>query len=97
VNPWDYVFSKREPSWVIVHLKDRCVGGWYGAQSFASSDPAEPQIYLEQVWELDKSRRFLHKVPQSKGMIFFARDIVAVELFGDQKEEVETCQTTKEK
>jgi uncharacterized protein DUF6338 len=29
-KPWDYVFSKREPAWVIVHLKN---GGVVGGNS----------------------------------------------------------------
>jgi hypothetical protein len=92
--PWDYVFSKHEMCWVIVHLKDRRVGGLYGAKSFASSDPAEPQIYIEEIWSLDDQSRFQHKVEQSRGMIFFAKDIVALELFNYKKEDVKKCQTT---
>jgi hypothetical protein len=93
LRPWDYYFSKGEPCWVIVHLKDQKVGGYYGMGSFASSDPAEPQLYLEQVWALDNQCRFEHKIEQSKGMIFFAKDIVALEFFSPQKEIEEQCQT----
>lgn len=81
LRPWDYVFGQRECYWVIVHLKDRKIGGLFGPDSFASSDPAEPQIYLEELWALDANERFLHKIERSKGIIFFAKDIVAVELF----------------
>ncbi|MCL4394347.1 MAG: DUF6338 family protein [Chloroflexi bacterium] len=94
LRPWDYYFSKGEPCWVIVHLKDQKVGGYYGTGSFASSDPAEPQLYLEQIWALDDSCRFAHKIEQSKGMIFFAKDIIALEFFSPHKENTETCQTT---
>jgi hypothetical protein len=65
----------------------------FGSNSFASSDPAEPQIYLEEVWQLDEQERFIKKVDQSEGILFFAKDIVAVELFRYHKEEEATCQT----
>jgi len=95
LRPWDYFFSKREPCWVIVHLKDQKVGGFYGKDSFASSDPAEPQLYLEEVWALDKECRFTHRIDQSKGMIFFAKDIVALEFFNPHKESTDIiCRTT---
>src|SRR5437879_282533 len=46
-KPWDYVFGKRDPYWVIVHLRDgRRIGGRYDTESFASSSPAEEQLYL---------------------------------------------------
>ncbi len=80
LRPWDYFFSKREPCWVIVHLKDQKVGGYYGKGSFASSDPAEPQLCLEEVWGLDDQCRFTHRIKRSKGMIFFAKDILGYHL-----------------
>ncbi len=94
LRPWDYYFSKCEPCWVVVHLKDRKIGGYFGADSFASSDPAEPQLYLEQGWALDDECRFSHKIQQSRGVILFAKDIVAVEFFSTEKEITEKCQTT---
>ena len=82
-KPWDYVFGKRESYWVIVHLKDgRRVGGRFDTQSFASSSPAEHEIYLEQIWKLSDDGDFLAPVEYSKGMIILEKDIVAVELFG---------------
>lgn len=93
LRPWDYYFSKCEPCWVVVHLKDRTIGDYFGADSFAPSDPAEPQLYLEQGWALDDQCRFTHKVEQSKGVILFAKDIVAVEFFSTEKESTEKCQT----
>lgn len=94
LRPWDYYFSKGEPCWVIVHLKDRKIGGYFGADSFASSDPAEPQLYLEQGWALDDECHFTHKLEQSKGLILFAKDIIAVEFFSTEKESTEKCQMT---
>ena len=47
-KPWDYIFNKKEELWIIVHLKDgRRIGGKFGKNSFASSSPANEQIYIE--------------------------------------------------
>ncbi len=81
-RPWDYVFSKREPYWVIVHLQDgRRIGGRFDTQSFASSSPAEEQIYLEQIWALDESGRFQHPIDSSRGAIIMGQQVLAVEFF----------------
>jgi hypothetical protein len=81
-KPWDYVFSKGEAFWVIVHLKDgRRIGGRYDTNSFSSSFPADEQIYLEEVWRLDKSGRFIAKVQDSHGLIISGKDFEAIEFF----------------
>ena len=77
---WDYVFDKKEPCWVIITLKDgRKIGGVYGFNSFASSFPAEEQIYLEQALKLDEQGRFKNAIAQTTGIIVLGREIVAVE------------------
>jgi len=82
LKPWDYVFSKRQRYWVIVHLKNgKKLGGVYDENSFASSYPAEEQIYLEEIWKLDDEGRFLNPIERSKGMIILKDEIVAVEFF----------------
>jgi hypothetical protein len=81
-KPWDYVFGKREPFWVIVHLHGgQRIGGRFDVESFASSDPADEQIYLEAVWVLDEQDRFLRPVDGSRGIIIMKEEIRAVELF----------------
>ena len=80
---WDYVFGKRDPFWIIVHLQNgQRIGGRFDIESFASSDPAEEQIYLEEVWVLDEEGRFLSPVERSRGIIVMRDEIRAVELFG---------------
>ncbi len=67
---------------MIVHLKDgRKIGGKYDENSFASSSPAEEQIYLEEVWRLDKKGAFIEPTERSKGMIIFKEEILSVEFF----------------
>ncbi len=30
-RPWDNVFRRREPGWIVIHLADgQSVGGWFG-------------------------------------------------------------------
>jgi len=79
---WDYIFGKRESFWVIVHLKDgRRIGGKYDTNSFASSYPAEEQIYLEEVWKLDEKGKFIEPVERSKGILIPGREISMIEFF----------------
>lgn len=81
-KPWDYVFGKRTPYWIIVHFKNGLrVGGRFDTKSFASSNPAGEQIYLEEVWTLDKEGRFVKKVDRSRGIIVMQDEIRAVEFF----------------
>lgn len=81
-RPWDLKFSDGEPAWIIVHLKDgRLIGGKYQKNSYASSYPAEEQIYLEQVWRLDEDGKFIEAVERSKGIILLKSEISAVEFF----------------
>jgi hypothetical protein len=81
-SPWDYIFGKRDPFWVIVHLRDcRRIGGKYGTASFASSYPSGESLYMEELWELDKKGRFVKPVHGSKGMVIFGKEVVGVEFF----------------
>ncbi|MBC8204638.1 hypothetical protein ISS30_01155 [bacterium] len=81
-KPWDFVFSKRKIYWIIIHLKDgRNIGGKYGANSFASSAPAEEQIYLEKVWEIDSQGKFGEPIDRSGGIIIMREEISSVEFF----------------
>ena len=81
-KPWDYVFGKHDPFWIIVHLKNgEKIGGRFGLDSFASSNPADEQIYLQEVWTLDDKGRFLSPVKNSRGIILMNDEIRAVEFF----------------
>ena len=81
-KPWDYVFGKRQSFWVIVHLKDkRRIGGKFDTNSFASSYPADEQIYLEEVWELGEKGNFIKPIPRSQGIIILGDEIMGIEFF----------------
>ena len=69
-RPWDWFFSKRQPVWIIVTLKDgRKIGGIYSDNSYASSFPASEQLYLEKTWRLDGEGRFMEPIEESKGIL----------------------------
>lgn len=81
-KPWDYVFGKKQAYWLIVHLKDgRKIGGKFDNESFASSNPAEEKIYLEEVWKLDEYGKFLESIERTKGILILAEEISSVEFF----------------
>jgi Family of unknown function (DUF6338) len=81
---WDDVFLRREPYWVIVHLKDgRRLGGRYGGKSYATLYPNPGHLYLEELWRLDDRGAFLERIPGSKGLILRPDDYHLIELFGE--------------
>ena len=57
---WDYTFSRNNGAWVRVYFKDPAEGtmpamiGKYGTQSWASQSPADPDLYLQEVWPADE-------------------------------------------
>lgn len=80
-KPWDYVFSKREPYWVKVVLRDGTkIGGKYSGNSFASSAPADEQIYLEETWIVNEKGGLERKKKQTAGAIILSKDIAFIEL-----------------
>lgn len=79
-KPWDFVFGNRQTCWVIVTLKNGDkVAGMFGPSSFASSAPAEEQIYLEEQWLLNDDGGFDRVAFQSSGIIILSSEILTVE------------------
>jgi len=80
-KPWDYVFSQRKPYWVKITLKDGTViAGRYAENSFASSAPAEEQIYLEEAWIVNEKGGFERQKNNTAGVIVLHAEISHVEL-----------------
>jgi hypothetical protein len=80
-KPWDYVFSKKEPYWIIIELNDgQRIGGVYEENSFASSYPNDEQIYLEQYWKIDGSK-FIQPIHRTKGIMLSRENIKKVEFY----------------
>lgn len=81
-HPWDYVFSKRKPYWVIITLKDGSkLAGRYDSRSFASSGIACGQLYLEESWMLNEDGGLERMRRNSAGILVLATDMVSVEFF----------------
>jgi len=87
---WDDFFSRKEPCWVIVHLKSgKLVGGYFGPESRATVEPESGHIYLEELWRLDRTGAFVAPVAASKGALFRPSDYDWVELFHDGPQALE--------
>jgi hypothetical protein len=80
-SAWDFIFTKRNGAWVIVHLKDgRKIGGKFSTKSFASPYPCKETIYIEELWELEGSK-FVNIIPRTNGILIISDDIFAIEFF----------------
>ncbi|ALV34804.1 DUF6338 family protein [Streptomyces sp. CdTB01] len=78
---WDHIFRDCPPSFIRVRLKDGVwVGGWYGGQSFATSYPHPPEIFLELEWKLDTNGNFLERVERTQGVHLRRDDIDILEI-----------------
>ena len=57
---WDWKFGGMPEQWVLVTLKDATrFAGLCGADSFISSDPAERDIYIQMVYDLNDDDKWL--------------------------------------
>ncbi|WP_353112421.1 DUF6338 family protein [Salinisphaera dokdonensis] len=81
-NSWDFIFSQRKSYWVKVHTAGgKIYAGCFSSKSFASSTPAEEQIYLEESWLLDDQNGFDRVKNRSAGVLILKSDISAIEFF----------------
>lgn len=93
-KPWDFVFQQRKWYWVIVEITDgKRIGGKFASDSFASSYPAEEQIYLEECWHLDNEDSFTRPRGGTSGILISSSQIKTIEFFnydiGDQSDDEE--------
>ena len=83
INPvptaWDYFFSKQDPAWIIVTLKNgKTIYGLYSSQSFASSDPEERDLYIEKTYDLGENMEWIED-KTSNGILVNYHDIETIE------------------
>lgn len=85
---WDAFFGRREPCWILFHLKgetNTVIGGYFGLESSASSHPYKQQIYVEELWRVDSGTfEFLEKVDRTRDAIISAEDCEFVELYKEE-------------
>jgi hypothetical protein len=79
---WDYFFRLRQTCWVVATMKDgHVLAGWYGTNSFASSFPAEEDLYLEKTCNLSPEGRILQVRELSQGAIIRMEEVRMLEMF----------------
>ncbi|HEJ2440308.1 hypothetical protein FEP39_05673 [Burkholderia multivorans] len=80
---WDYVFGQREPFYLIITLTSgKRIGATYGSNSFASSYPADPEIYVEEAWDVDDTEGFIRRHVQTRGLLISGSTIESIEFIG---------------
>lgn len=77
---WDYKFSSlKNGVWVIVTLKDdSIVTGYFGSNSFASSDCTERDLYIESIYKIGSDDSW-YEVDRTDGMLIKGDQIKNVE------------------
>lgn len=94
---WDFYFGQRKKCWVLFHLKSgELVGGLFDVDSFASAYPRDPEIYLRNVWAVDRSGKFKHRIEESDGIIVRAAECSLVEFFAFGDSDEATAAETEE-
>jgi hypothetical protein len=79
---WDYFFHLGRPCWIVATLKNgRTFAGYYGGKSFASSFPAEEDLYLEVLCNLSPQGKIVNVAPSSAGGIIKMDVIDTLEFF----------------
>jgi hypothetical protein len=79
---WDYFFRLGTPCWVVATMKDgHVLAGWYGVNSFASSFPAEEDLYLEKTCNLSPEGRILQVKEFSHGAIIRMEHVQLLEMY----------------
>jgi hypothetical protein len=82
---WDWKLGGADAHWVMVTLKDGTrFSGFFGAVSFASSDPTERDLYIEQVYDVDDENQWTPKPGCS--VLIAAGEIQTIEFWPDRKE-----------
>lgn len=81
-SSWDWFFSEKADNYYVrFHLKEgEGFGGYYGEESFATSFPNKLQVYVEEVWQLDKETgKLAAKVDGTEGAIVNLEDCKMIE------------------
>lgn len=87
-RPWDFVFRKRIPYWIVVTFKDgKQVAGRYSGKSFSSAAPAPEQLYLEEAWVLNEDGGFQRPRTSTAGLLILGSEVRTVEFFSVKEED----------
>lgn len=82
---WDHYFSRGRRAFVRVWLRDGIsVAGLYGADSYASSEPEDRDLYLQTLYQTDADDNLTGPVPQSAGIWIRGDEIKYIEFLEPQ-------------
>lgn len=84
---WDYKFSTIQKGiWILVTLKDdSTVLGYFGQDSFASSDSIEHDIYIERVYRICENGQW-EETSRTDGILIKGDQIKLIEFFIDEED-----------
>lgn len=82
---WDRKFCyQRKPCYLIVTIKDgSSVAGYYGSNSFSSSEPAERDVFIEQVYDVHKG--VWQEDRSGHGILIMQSEIRYIEFFSGER------------
>lgn len=77
---WDWKFGVMKEQWVLVTLKDGTrFAGFCGNDSFMSSDPAERDIYIQWIYDIDDNNNWSQR--GENGVLIAAGEISTIEFW----------------
>ena len=83
-SAWDYIFSRTEPGWILVTLKDgSTIGGWFGSESFAASKTDGKDLYIQEIYRISDGT--WQKLERKSGIWIDAEQIKHTEFIEDLK------------
>ncbi len=87
-SAWDWKFNRvRQLKWVVVTLNDGTrIGGFFGANSFASSEPTERDIYLEWSCRINDERSSW-SFENEEGILILGKEIKTIQFSPVESEE----------
>lgn len=78
-SAWDWTFEALGEQFVLVALRDGThIGGLMGSDSFVSSDPAERDIYIQQIYDIDEPDNWK---PMDHGVLIAGGEISSIEFW----------------
>ena len=87
---WDWCFSNlKSGCFIMVTLTDeRTVSGYYGMNSFSSSDGGERDLFLEEEWDWEAEQGWKER-PERVGILIPSREIKFIEIWQPLKEQLD--------
>lgn len=81
---WDWYFSQRPTSILLVHMKDGTeVIGYFGNKSYATSFPNDGSLYLEKAYTKDDNGN-LKLVENSSGILVAKDQHISIEFYSTE-------------